>query len=170
MAKTLPVAGAALLATAAALTLVTSACDKKKAEVGGVGTYMFGQTKRKDVGPEGRCLPPSDGIVQCIMQKSIVIGAQPGMTYLYFGSDDPQAPLLEVSVVIRGCQLDDAAKALETQLGAPSEVKDEGKSRFWRLKHMFVAARLPVKGGVECHVNFVDPKDTKRIEDLIAGE
>lgn len=160
----------ALVPTILLVMCAAAGCPAKKAEVAGVGSWVFGRTTLKDAEGGGRCLPPSDGSVQCIMHTSVNIGAQPAQTFLYFPSAEKNAPLLEISLVIRACQLEDATKALETQLGKPAEVANEGKIRYWTLKHMFVSARLPAPGGVECEINFVDPKDTKRIEDLRAGK
>lgn len=153
----------------ALFALLLSACERKPPEVAGVGRYVFGSTVLKDVRSSMRCMPTSFGEIQCLTTKGVQIGGQTGHTQLYFPKDADDAHLLEVAVTLRACEVEEAAAALDQQLGPPSEVKDGGTRRFWRRKHMVVAAELPTKGSIECNVNFVDPSDTGRIDELVNG-
>jgi predicted small lipoprotein YifL len=155
-----------------ALLAVLPACGKKgSSDPNGVGPWQFGKTKLADAEAAGRCLPAgSGGTVMCVGLSAIQIGAQPAQTDLYFKSADKNAPLLEISLTVRACDVENAGAALDKVLGPAKETSPDGRIRSWTYETMFVVAQLPAKGSMECLVNFVDPKDTQRIADLKAGK
>jgi hypothetical protein len=149
--------------------LVLVGCKHKPSDPNGVGPWQFGKTKLSDAEATGRCLP-GEGATMCVGLSALQIGKQPAQTDLYFASSDKNAPLIEIALTVRACDVADAGAALDKVLGPSKDVSPDGKLRFWSYQPMFVAAKLPAKGSVECQVNFVDPKDSKRIAELRAGE
>ncbi|MSP17318.1 MAG: hypothetical protein EXR73_12055 [Myxococcales bacterium] len=159
-----------LAVLAVAVALASLACERPPAEVNGVGEYVLGKTLRRDMEGKARCEPINDGKeTHCMVASSIRLGAQAAQTSLYFQGTAPASPLLEIALTVRVCRLNDAIAALVGALGDPSDGSTE-KLRFWRLGRMFVSAKLPAKGGIQCEVNFVTTADKQRVADLEAGE
>jgi hypothetical protein len=153
----------------AALLLAGGACDKKKSDPNGVGPWQFGKSKLADAEAAGRCLP-GDGVVQCVGLSGIQIGKQAAQTDLYFKSNAKDAPLIEISLIIRACDAEAAGAALEQVIGPPTSASKDNRAHFWKWSTMFVAAQLPAKGSIECLISFVEPKDEARIAELQAGQ
>ena len=144
-------------------------CKRKESGPNGVGPWQFGKSKLADAEAAGRCLP-GDPPIQCIGLSAVQIGKQVAATELYFASGESSAPLLEISLTVRTCDVAEAGSALEGVIGPVTEQSKDGRLKFWAMKEMFVVAQLPAKGTRECLVNFVEPKDTARIEELKKGE
>lgn len=146
------------------------ACKKATSDPNGVGPWQFGKSKLKDAEDAGRCLPGTGTEMYCVGMSATMIGKQAAETTVYFGTNAKDSPLLEIALAVHACDPAAAAASLEAVLGPAKESLDEGRLRFWPLSTMFVSAKLPAKGSIECDVNFVTPKDAARIADLRAGK
>jgi hypothetical protein len=152
-------AASSILALAVVLA-ATSACSRKKPEIDGLGNWRFGKTTRQDA---GSC-QPENGVVWCF-ELPIQAG---GLTFepnLYFASNEPDAPLVEILVSVPGCREPELIKWLDEGLGDPTE-KREGR-RYYVGKKIFVAAQVPAEPS-RCELSFVPPTDSDRIAKLKA--
>ncbi len=160
----------ALTVVALALAMLAPGCKRKVADPNGVGDYQFGKTTLGSIQKLTRCNP--DGAYTLCMGQALPatkIGAQPANTDLYFKGTDATSPLVEIALTIRGCQPEDAAKALTTVLGKPDS-ESHDKKMYWTGKLMFTSAKLPAHGSIQCEVNFVEATDADRIKELKAED
>jgi hypothetical protein len=160
---------------ASVLLLVTtfalvSGCKKPNEDPNGVGPWMFGRSKLADAEAAGRCLPLEGGEMHCIGLTVMTVGGQAAETQVYFKSKDKDAALIEISLGIRACDAKAVAADLTQRIGPPKSQSADGALLTWSLSTMFVRALVPDKQTGECQINFVDPKDEARINDLKAGK
>jgi len=140
-------------------------CQQKQ-EINGLGPYVLNETKLEYGQQRSRCQPDGD-ITWCFGAPPIKVGTQPATVDLYFNGHENSALLIEIALRVRSCKADEIDGALTQALGPASESRD--KLRFWKGKAAFVSAKLRASG-VSCEINFVDPKDQKRIESLEQGK
>jgi hypothetical protein len=155
--------------TLVALVVVSlSSCKPRpKPEPNGLGPWEFGKTTLADArkrtsclqnGEYWECMPEGTGM------QSIKVGEQAsGLKPIFRGADD-KAPLVEIYLEFRACQVPAVTEWLVKTLGKPDEGSSEKKA-FWTKKLMFVGAFLPAKGGT-CEISFVTIDDAERIKYL----
>ena len=138
------------------------ACKQRQADVNGIGPYVLGTMKLSDAQVLGRCTPDGD-IMWCFLAREIPLGDQSASVDLYFRGTKPDAPLDEIILEVRACHEEQALAALVKALGEPDE--SPPRRRIWRRQHAFILGRFR-DGETSCQINFVDPSDQKRIDDL----
>lgn len=143
-----------------ALLVCLAACSRKKAPVGGIGEWKLNETT---LGQAPGFCNPDESITMCSHAATIGFGGQSADIHLYFRGSEPDAPLVEISVVVKACDPEAAERTLTDLLGAPVEKRD--KRAFWRSSGSFVAAQLPAEAR-RCEISFVAPDDADRIAEL----
>ncbi|MEZ4365628.1 MAG: hypothetical protein R2939_05000 [Kofleriaceae bacterium] len=143
----------------AAAAVVAGACDKPPKELAGFGPWHVAKTTVGKV-TGGRCDPTTfeDGRkgVWCYALPPVRMGRRPGQVNLYFSDGSATAdavgsaanlasPLVELQLVVRGCDVVDLDRFLRDHLGPPRE---SGAGRaFWENHYMLVATLLPDRDG-----------------------
>jgi hypothetical protein len=138
------------------------ACSARAPDTSGVGPYVLGSTKLADGEVNARC-QPTDELTWCFGSPQIALGAQSATVDLYFGGHGKDAPLVEIVLAVRSCQVPVVEAALDKAIGAASE--SGPKRRVWSRRSAFILAKLP-GSGTTCEVYFVAPSDKKRIAAL----
>lgn len=156
-----------LVVTAMAMSLALAAgCSKRETPMDGIGSLKFGKSTLADWGYP--CNPPSNGQTYCQaspLEKAhfVSLGGQNGAAGALFGGTEPSAPLVEIDILVERCNGPELRGWLRSQFGTPSE-ETEGAA-FWKQKIVFIAAKVPPSTG-ECKVNFVETKNTARVDKL----
>jgi hypothetical protein len=132
----------------------------------GIGDFKFGKSTLDDWGYS--CNPPSNGQTYCQsnpLEKAhyVSLGGQNGAVGALFGGTDKTAPLVEIDILFERCDGPALRGWLKKQFGTASEER-EGAA-FWKQKIVFIAAKVPPGTG-ECRVNFVEAKNTARVDKL----
>src|SRR5262247_2321209 len=115
--------------------LGASGCQERKQEYNGIGQYLIRKTKLVDGKVSFRCQPSGNNLSWCFGGPEVKIGDQPASVSLYFNGQNDDAPLSEIALAVRACDVERAEKALVKALGAPSETAE--KQLFWTKKAMF---------------------------------
>jgi hypothetical protein len=91
-------------AVALAVVVAVLAGCKREPELSGVGPWSVTRTRRKDA--TGICqpteLPDGRAGTWCFKQKPFGVGRKAAAVDLYFAGNDPEAPLIELQLQIRG--------------------------------------------------------------------
>ncbi|MEZ4360332.1 MAG: hypothetical protein R3B48_09135 [Kofleriaceae bacterium] len=122
-------------------------CERPAPEFTGVGPWSVVKTKRKDA--TGICqpteLPDGRAGTWCFRQPPFGIAKKAAEVDLYFLGAEPEAPLIELQLKIRGCVEGEVEAWLRQHFGAPYEHR--GTRAFWRTSRLFLAAFLPQEPG-----------------------
>jgi hypothetical protein len=144
------------------------ACSSGPDEFDGLGKWRFGRTTLKDA-REGRCDPTklSDGrqATWCYALTPLKIAGRTASVDLYFNGTEPDAPLIEIQLQIRGCVEDNLVGWMRTSFGAQVDQRD--KRFYWQNKYLWAAAFAPDEPG-RCTVHFLPLSETGEIARLKA--
>lgn len=145
------------------LVLALAACEKRKAEVSGVGPWRFTTSTLKDA-REGVCQPTelSDGrkATWCFAQPPFKIGQRVADVDLYFLGTEPDAKLIEIQLKIRGCVEDDLDQWMRSVFGPPIETKST--RAYWKNSFLWAAALMPSEPA-RCVVHFLPVTENAEI-------
>lgn len=144
--------------------LVLLACGTRVPDTSGVGPYVLGFTHLVDGEVNARC-QPSQELTWCFGSPEITLGTQPASVDLYFAGHGKEAPLVEIVLAVRACNVPVVTAALDKAMGAPTESLP--KRRQWSRRSAFVLAKLP-GSGTTCEIHFVAPSDPQRIAALLS--
>jgi hypothetical protein len=145
---------------AALLVLAAAGCERKEAEIDGVGEWRVGKTTRS---AGVVCQDQEGGISWCSHNGTIAIGGQSGNVDLYFDGHTDDAPLAEILVTVLRCREQPIEQALIEQLGAPAErVKS---ALVWQRPLVNIVAMLPSEPDL-CELSFLHPNQTERLDSL----
>lgn len=154
------------LAVVAALLLLGSACDKRRAEPGGFGPWSFSKSKRKSV-KTGRCDPHTaeDGraMTWCYGGSAYQIGARPAELDLYFLGTADDSPLVEIQLKIRGCHEQELDQFMKREYGKPIETS--GPVTYFQNSFLWAASIIPSAPG-RCLVHFLPLSEQPEIARL----
>lgn len=132
------------------------------------GEWTIGKTTLKDA--TGRCEPTTfangaSGMF-CFGQRPASIGEQRANVDLYFGKNEPSAPLIELQYTINACKTEPVEGWLRTTLGQP---KTSTNSRLtWETKAVLGLAELPNKEG-NCKIRLFPPSERAEFSRLTAA-
>ena len=163
--KTLVTIGAtAVTVGMVAWAAVVVGCDKKKGEFDGVGKWRFGHSVRKHV-KDGVCQPTdlSDGrkATWCFANAPFKIGNRVAEVDLYFLGTEPEAPLIEIQLKVRGCVEQEVEQWMRTGFGPPVEMKST--RGYWKNSFLWAAALMPSEPG-RCLIHFLPLSENAEIE------
>ena len=138
---------------------------KRKREYIGIGQWQLGKTVRSQAG--GVCAKEA-GLIWCsqdpLSSRKVALGDQSGDIGLYFESNEPDAPLVEIVVKVASCDIKSLAQWMRYTFGDASQAK--GQSLYWLGTHAFIAM-VPIKNSNRCNVSLVTPQDKKRVRELL---
>jgi hypothetical protein len=148
------------------LLLLLLACNSGPDEFDGIGKWRFNHSTRKDA-KEGRCDPTklSDGreATWCYANTPLKIAGRAANVDLYFLGTDPDGPLIEIQLQIRGCVEDDLIGWMRTSFG--EQILQKPKKYYWQNKYLFAAAFAPSEPG-RCEVHFLPLSEQSEIARL----
>ena len=177
---------ATLLSVIAAGATLT-ACEGRKAEPSGLGTYKFGSTTRANV-HSGNCQPTelNDGrkAVWCFALTPVKVGKRNADVDAYFLGSDPPAlpdsatkeqvaefraaqeklPLIEVQLKVRGCDEYETENWISQRFGKP-DVDSKPTRKYWHNSFLWIGAMLPSEPG-RCLIHFLPLSENAEIERL----
>lgn len=160
-----------LLVIAAAVACMT-ACESRKPEPGGFGPWSFSRSKRGDV-KTGRCDPhvAVDGraMTWCYAGTAYQIAGRPAELDLYFLGSEPDAPLVEIQMKIRGCKEQALDQWMRATYGKPVETR--GAVTYFQNSFLWAAALIPSQPG-RCTVHFLplsEQSEIGRVKQRTAG-
>lgn len=138
-------------------------CDRP--EYAHFGEWTIGKTKLKDA--TGRCEPTTFASgargVFCFGQRPAHIGDQRANVDLYFGKDEPSAPLIELQLSINACKTEPVEGWLRTTIGQP---KTTSRDRLiWETTSMLALAELPNQEG-NCKIRIFPPSERPEFDRL----
>ncbi|MBK9034028.1 MAG: hypothetical protein IPL61_22625 [Myxococcales bacterium] len=140
-------------------------CDSGKHGYSGIGPYRVDRTKLKDAG--GRCdpteLPDGRKGTWCYLQPELTVAGRPAQVDLYFLGDQPDAPVIEIQLQVRGCHDDVLAQWLRTNFGAPSE--EHGPWVAWQNNRLYLIGELPSAPG-RCIIRVLPRSERAEFERL----
>jgi hypothetical protein len=152
----------ALLVLAAA----AGACSGRAGEFDGIGDWRFPHTTLQDI-HAGVCQPTELGdrrkATWCYAQPPIKLAGRAADVDLYFLGTEETAHLIEIQLVIRGCQEDQLDQWLRTSFGAPIQTRP-GRG-FWKNSFLWIAALMPSEPG-RCLVHVLPLSETAEIARL----
>ena len=133
----------------------------------GIGPYRVGHTKLKHA--RGRCeptdLPDGRKGTWCYLNPTLGIAGRPADVDLYFLGTEPDAPVIEIQLQVRGCDEGGTKAWLQTSFGAP--FVDSPTWSAWRNKHVYVIGELPSDPG-RCLVRLLPRSEEAEFERLKA--
>jgi hypothetical protein len=148
---------------AVALALALVACKGGDGEYSGIGHWRFGTTTRKDVGA-GTCFATKLGdgrdATRCMGLQQLKVGERNADVEVYFLGDQPDAPLIEIMLTIRGCNEDDVDRFMRRTFGDPFQTR--ANRAYWKNSFMWMAALLPSESA-RCAVHFLPNSETAEI-------
>jgi hypothetical protein len=131
----------------AAGLVAVAACKSEPPQYNGLGPYNVKRTKLKDAG--GRCEPTDmpDGRkgMWCFGQPPLTVAGKKADIDLYFLGTEPDAPVIEIQLQIKGCNEGDLTLWIRRRFGAPDE--DRGRWASWSNAAIFLIAELPSSPG-----------------------
>ena len=148
------------------LVIASTGCDRKK-EYAGIGPWLLNKTTRSEVG--GLCKSLESGILFCyggpLSKRSFTIPGheQQADVSLYFRSDEPSAPLIEIEIDQHKCE----PLAMQSWVGGKfgKVVKSTPEKMTWQGRYAFTA--LVVKPNERlCKLHIVQLADASRIKEL----
>jgi hypothetical protein len=165
------------------LLAALAACEGRKAEPNGIGSYRFGTTTLATIGI-GNCQPTelTDGrkATWCFALTPLKVGKRVAEVDAYFLGDPPPAkleltkeeaaelkiarsklPLIEVQLKIRGCSEDELERWLRERFGPPIESKST--RAYWKNSFIWVAAFMPSEPG-RCLVHILPISENAEID------
>jgi hypothetical protein len=153
--------------SALVVLVLLAACEPKKAEPNGIGQWRFGHTTPKIARKYGLCdhTDTSTGrkVTWCHQMPPLKIANRNTTVDLYFDAHDDDANLIEIQLVVVGCNEDDLDRWIRTALGPPSETRSTRS--YWQNSFMWVAALMPAEPG-RCRMHFLPLSEKTEIERL----
>lgn len=126
-----------------AAALALAACGPDKPQYAGIGPYSVTRTRLKHA--PGRCeptdLPDGRKGTWCFANPQLGIAGKPADVDLYFLGTEPDAPLVELQLQVRGCREDALSLYLRKSFGDPAE--DHGTWALWKNPNVVVIGLLP---------------------------
>ena len=117
-------------AFAAVILLLGSSSCKRNREYNGIGGWVLGKTVRSQAG--GICEPQA-GLVWCgndpLSNRTVSLGGQAADIGLYFASNDPKAPLVEIVLDVSACDVHALTRWMKSTFGTPSQ--SQPSKLFW---------------------------------------
>ena len=149
------------------LLVVLAACGSGTPdEFAGIGKWRFDRSTLADA-KEGRCDPTklSDGrqATWCYALTPLKIAGRAANVDLYFNGTQPDSPLIEIQLQIRGCREDDLVGWMRTNFG--EQVGQRDKRFYWQNKYLWAAAFAPDEPG-RCTVHFLPLSEASEIARL----
>lgn len=146
--------------------LFLAGCERKK-QPAGIGPY---HVKRLTLGKApGRCdptdLPDGRKGMWCYALPSVTVAGMKSDVSLYFGSNDPAAPVIEIQLQVGGCKESALSSWIRTNFGAP--IEDRAKKVFWENANVYVVGELPSEPG-RCLVRVLPKSEQAEFERLRA--
>jgi len=177
------------MAVAAAVMALAagSACEGRKSEVRGLGSYRFGVTTRAQL-KSGVCQPTelTDGrkATWCFALPPIKVGKRTADVDAYFLGTDPPLlpenptpealaerrktlatmPLIEVQLKIRGCDEQELEQWMRDHFG-PADPTSKGTRAYWHNSFLWAVAMMPSEPG-RCLVHLLPTSEASEIERL----
>ena len=143
---------------------VVVGCNDKKGEFDGVGKWRFGHTTLKQA-TGGVCQPTdlNDGrkATWCFSMPPFKVGNRVGEVDLYFLGTEPDAPLIEIQLKVRGCIEQEIEQWMRTGFGPPIEMK--ATRGYWKNSFLWAAALMPSEPG-RCLIHFLPLSENAEIE------
>ena len=141
-------------------------CERKK-QPAGIGPY---NVKTLTLGKSrGRCdptdLPDGRKGMWCYALPSLGVAGMKAEPSLYFGSNDPAAPVIEIQLQIAGCKEGPLAGWIRTNFGTP--VEERSTKMFWENANVYVVGELPSEAG-RCLVRVLPKSEKAEFERLRA--
>lgn len=151
----------------AGLATLMPGCRADPPEFAGIGPYHV--KKLTLAAAPGRCeptdLPDGRKGTWCFGQPAIALAGQSADVDLYFAGSEPQAPVIEIQLQIRGCKERELMDWLRRNFGAPTE--ERGARAFWQNSSVYVIGELP-SAPARCAVR-VFPKSERAEVERIKG-
>lgn len=145
--------------------LLLAACEAKKGEPNGIGQWRFGHTTPKIARKYGLCdhTDTSTGrkVTWCHQMPPLKIANRNTTVDLYFDAQSDDANLIEIQLVVIGCNEDDLDRWVRSALGPPKETRST--RAYWQNSFMWVAALMPSEPG-RCSIHFLPLSETTEIE------
>lgn len=128
---------------AAAAVLAIAGCDRPSREYAGIGKYQVGKTKLADA--RGRCeptdLPDGRKGTWCYLNPALSIASRPADVDLYFLGTNPDAPMIELQLDVRGCEPGQLGLWLRERFGEPRETTPTWS--YWDNRKLYLIAETP---------------------------
>lgn len=148
--------------------VVLAGCGEPKAEYAGIGPYSVRKTRLSDA--PGRCeptdLPDGRKATWCYANPPLGVGGKPADVDLYFLGTEPDAPLIEQQLQVRGCQVGPLASYLRKSFGDPIE-DHHGTWLAWKNRNVIVIGELPSDPG-RCLVRVLPTSEQAEFDRLRA--
>jgi len=158
----------ATIGAAGIAAVAAAGCAPKKAEPSGLGPYRFGRTTRGNI-HNGICQPTTlrDGrkATWCFGLPPIKVGKRVAEVDAYFLGGEPEAPLIELQLKVRGCVEAEADQWMRARFGPPIETKSTRE--YWKNSFLWAAAFLPSEPG-RCLIHFLPLSENAEIERIKA--
>ena len=143
------------------------ACEAKKGQPNGIGSWRFGHTTPAIAKKQGLCdkTDTSTGrkVTWCHQMPPMKIANRNTTVDLYFDGHGDDGDLIEIQLVVIGCNEDDLDRWVRSALGPPKETR--ATRAYWENSFMWVAALMPSEPG-RCLLHFLPPSETAEIERL----
>ena len=145
------------------LAILALGCERKQ-EFAGIGPYTFTRTTVGDV-TQGMCQPTTldDGrtATWCHQLRGISVAGSPTEVHLYFGGTDKSAKLIEIQLMVRGCN-EEALDSWMTQQFGPA-IDRRANRGYWKNSFLWAAALMPSEAG-RCLVHLLPPSEAAEID------
>ena len=150
----------------ALLVLVLAACEGKKGEPSGIGSWRFGHTTVANAKKVGLCdaTTPNNSdrkITWCHQMPPLKITNRNTSVDLYFEGHADDGKLIEIQLSVRGCVEEDLDRWLRGVFGPPRETR-AGRG-YWQNSFMWIAALMPSEPG-RCLIHLLPLSETSEIE------
>lgn len=156
--------GLAVAAVTGLAALGGARCEREK-QPAGIGPY---HVKRLTLAKApGRCdpteLPDGRQGAWCYGQPRLGVAGMNADVDLYFGTNEPDARVIEIQLQIRGCDEEKLASWIKSNFGAPHEERP-GRA-YWQNAHVYVIGELPSTPG-RCMVRVLPRSEHAEYERL----
>ena len=159
---------ALVLARCFVLLALLPACKDAGKSVAHFGEWTIGKTTLKDA--SGRCVPTTfangKAGVYCFGQRPATIAGQSATVDLYFATNTPDAPLIELQLTLAACKPEPVQGWLRTTLGGPKT--SEGARMTWETPALLGLADVPAANG-KCRLRFFPPSERAEFARLAAA-
>jgi hypothetical protein len=138
------------------LLLLLAACNSGPPDFAGVGKWQFNKTTLGDV-KEGLCQPTdieagTRKATWCFQVTPYKIAGRNAEIDLYFDGTEPNAPMIELQLKIRGCLEADLETWMRTNFGPP--IENRPNRFYYKNSVLWAAALIPSEAG-RCLVHFL---------------
>lgn len=157
-----------MLARGVAVLAMLAACKDAGQGVAHFGEWTIGKTTLQDA--TGRCEPTTFANgragVYCFGQRPATIAEQRATVDLYFATNTPDAPLIELQLTIAACKPEPVQGWLRSTLGKPRSFV--GSRMTWESRAMLGLADVPTATG-KCQLRFFPPSERGEFDQLTAA-